>query len=143
MDLRQQASRTNDRQEDDGAIEVDRTHAVDDGEALQFEWGSIQWLCSGQLFADAQQTVGYVQIMPGQKNPLHHHPNSDEILFLLDGELYHSLGQATYHLTPGMAIHIPQGVDHDARNPTDRVARMLVAYPTSDRRVVMGEEGEE
>jgi quercetin dioxygenase-like cupin family protein len=103
-----------------------RVRAVDDGQALQFDWGSIQWLCSGELYGDAQQTFGYVQILPGRKNPLHRHPNSE-----------------VFHLTPGKSIHIPQGVDHDARNPTDRVARMLVAYPTRDRRVVMLEEGQE
>lgn len=124
-------------------LDIDRAKTVDDGDAIQFPWGSIQWLCSGQLFPDAQQTFGHVQIKPGQKNPLHHHPNSDEILFLMEGELLHSLGGQIYHLKPGMTIHIPQGVDHDARNPTDQVAKMLVAYPTSDRRVVMGEEGEE
>lgn len=124
-------------------VDVDRVKHVDDGEAIQFPWGSIQWLCSGQLFDDAQQTFGHVQIKPGQKNPLHHHPNSDEILYLMEGELLHSLGDDVYHLKPGMTIHIPQGIDHDARNPTDQVARMLVAYPTSDRRVVMSEEGEE
>jgi quercetin dioxygenase-like cupin family protein len=143
VDLREVRSGIDDGREEAGSDEGGRVRAVDDGQALQFEWGSIQWLCSGQLYEDAQQTFGYVQILPGRKNPLHHHPNSDEVLFLLEGELYHSLDGAIFHLTPGMSIHIPQGLDHDARNPTDQVARMLVAYPTSDRRVVMTEEGEE
>jgi quercetin dioxygenase-like cupin family protein len=85
----------------------------------------------------------YVQIEPGRKNPRHHHPNSDEVLYLLEGELEHSLGNEVHHLEPGMAIHIPQGVDHDAYNGGRVTARMLVAYPTSDRRVVMREEGQE
>lgn len=122
---------------------VDRVRAADGEDAIPFPWGSIQWLCSGQIYADAQQTFGFVQIKPGMKNPLHHHPNSDEILYLLEGELLHSLGSDVYHLKPGMSIHIPQGVEHDAKNPSEVVAKMLVAYPTSDRRVVMGEEGEE
>ena len=112
-------------------------------EAHKFGWGTIQWLCSGQIFADAQQTFGLVSILPGQKNPRHHHPNSDEVLLLLEGELEHSLGDEMYRLTPGVAIHIPQGIEHDARNVGAITARMVVAYPTSDRRVVMGEEGEE
>lgn len=120
-----------------------RTLVVDDQQAHQFSWGSIQWLCSGGLFPDAQQTFGFVQIKPGQKNPLHHHPNSDEVLYLLEGELSHSLGDEVYHLVPGMSIHIPQGVPHDAINTGDQVARMLVAYPTADRQVIMHEEGEE
>lgn len=128
---------------DPGDPGMDRTKSLNQDEALQFAWGSIQWLCNGQLFGDAQQTFGHVQILPGHKNPLHLHPNSDEVLYLLEGELLHSLGDEVYHLKPGMSIHIPEGVLHDARNPTDRLARMLVAYPTSDRRAVMAEAGEE
>ena len=121
----------------------DRVQTVADEAAIQFDWGSIQWLCAGHLYPDAQQTFGFVQIKPGKKNPQHQHPNSDEMLYLVEGELLHSLGDEVYHLKPGMAIHIPEGVPHDARNPTDQVARMLVAYPTSDRRAVMLEEGQE
>lgn len=120
-----------------------RVIVTNDDDAMRFDWGSIQWQCSGELFDDAQQTFGFVQIKPGRKNPLHKHPNSDEVLYLLEGELIHSLGDERYHMTPGMSIHIPQGVEHDARNPTDQVARMLVAYPTSDRQVIMSEAGEE
>lgn len=125
------------------SLGTSRVTAIDDDAALRFEWGSIQWLCSGQVYDDAQQTFGHVRILPGQKNPRHHHPNSDEMLLLLEGELNHSLGGEIFRLTPGDAIHIPQGVEHDALNTGDTVARMIVAYPTSDRRVVMGEEGQE
>ena len=120
-----------------------RVIGVDERLAQRFDWGSIQWLCSGQLFADAQQTCGYVQIEPGRKNPRHYHPNSDEVLFLLEGELDHSLGDAVHHLVPGMAIHIPQGVEHDAVNRGERTARMFVTYPTSDRQAIMLEAGRE
>ena len=112
---------------------------------IQYEipWGFMQWLCSGSQFADAQQTFGYVEIYSGQKNPRHLHPNSDEVLYLLEGELDHWIDDAVFHLTRGMAIHIPQGAQHHARNTGDTVARMVVAYPTPDRQVVMCEVGQE
>ena len=122
---------------------MNRVGKVDEADAHVFDWGSIQWLCSGELFADAQQTFGYVKILPGQKNPQHYHPNSDEMLLLLEGELLHSLDDETFRLQPGMSIHIPQGVLHDARNHGAITAHMIVAYPTNDRRVVMNEEGQE
>lgn len=123
--------------------DVSRVSRVDIDLAQVFDWGSIQWLCSGDLFPDAQQTFGHVRILPGHKNPQHYHPNSDEMLLLLEGQLDHTLGDETFHLTPGMSIHIPQGVLHDAFNHGDSTALMIVAYPTSDRRVVMNEEGQE
>jgi quercetin dioxygenase-like cupin family protein len=120
-----------------------RTLSVEKRPERGMEWGFMQWLCSGTLFADAQQTFGYVEINAGEKNPKHYHPNSDEVLFLIEGELDHSLSDAVFHLTAGMSIHIPEGVPHDAFNRGQSVARMVVAYPTPDRQVVMCEEGQE
>lgn len=117
--------------------------SVDGTDRNQFAWGSIQWLISGERLANANITFGYVEIEAGQKNPRHYHPNSDEVLYLLEGELDHSLGDAVHHLSPGMAIFIPQNVEHDARNIGQVTARMVVAYPTGDRQAVMLETGEE
>jgi len=126
-----------------GTQQTEPMVAVSRDPANAMPWGYMQWLCSGALFADAQQTFGYVEINAGEKNPKHYHPNSDEVLFLIEGELDHSLGDAVFHLTPGMSIHIPEGVPHDAANRGPSTARMVVAYPTPDRQVVMCEEGQE
>lgn len=122
---------------------VQYTNGVDQNAANQFPWGSIQWLCSNELFADANLTFGYVQIEPGQKNPRHYHPNSSEVLFLIEGELDHSVGDQVFHLTAGKSIFIPLGVEHDARNGGATTARMVVAYPTGDRQAVMLEAGKD
>jgi quercetin dioxygenase-like cupin family protein len=116
---------------------------VDNQRANHFDWGNIQWLVSGDLMNNAQITFGYVEIKPGQKNPKHYHPNSDEVLYLLEGELNHSLGDETVALKAGMAIFIPQAVAHDAFNPGKTTARMVVAYPTGDRQMVALEEGQD
>jgi quercetin dioxygenase-like cupin family protein len=119
------------------------TSEVDGNAANHFDWGSIQWLCSNEMFAGANLTFGYVQIEPGQKNPRHYHPNSSEVLFLIEGELDHSIGSELFHLSAGMSIFIPQNAEHDARNPGTTTARMVVAYPTGDRQVVMLEASED
>lgn len=100
-------------------------------------------MVTGQQHADGEITFGYVQIEPGQKNPRHYHPNSSEVLFLIEGELDHSLGDENFHLTAGMSIFIPIGVEHDARNNGGITARMVVAYPTGDRQAVMLEAGQD
>lgn len=120
-----------------------RVHYVDQSRAMAFDWGSIQWLCADQLIPDAQMTFGFVQISPGVKNPLHVHPNCDEVLYLIEGELDHSLDGEIHHLTPGAAIHIRQGVRHDARNNGSVTARMVVAYSSGDRQTEMLEAGQE
>src|SRR5689334_22089181 len=93
-----------------------RVGVVDGTQALPFDWGTIQWLVSGRQIPDSRLTFGYVEIKAGTKNPKHYHPNCDEVLFLIEGELDHSLGKDIIHLTPGMAIHIPTGLSHDAVN---------------------------
>lgn len=119
------------------------TATVNRESANEFEWGRIQWMISGGLVPNANITFGYVEIEPGRKNPRHYHPNSDEVLFLLEGELEHSVGDEVFYLTPGMAIFIPQNVEHDARSMGEQTARMVVAYPTGDRQAVMLDAGED
>src|SRR5262245_48227949 len=118
--------------------------AVKDAQlASHFDWGAIQFLVSGEMMPGSQMTFGYVEIEAGQKNPRHMHPNSDEVLYLIEGELQHSVGEENFHLTAGMAIFIPQQAAHDAQNTGTTTARMVVAYNTGDRQMVLLEAGQE
>src|SRR3954463_6412051 len=98
---------------------------------------TITWLFSGQTAPGAEQTLGYVVIQPGQKNPLHAHPNCEELLYLISGELDHSLEDATYRLKPGDSIRVPAGVRHDARCVSDVPAAMVVCYSAAARGMVV------
>jgi quercetin dioxygenase-like cupin family protein len=97
---------------------------------------SIKWLFSGATAPGAEQTLGYVVIQPGQKNPLHAHPNCEEVLYLLAGELEHSLDDASYRLRPGDAIRVPAGAVHDARCVSPEPATMVVCYSVPEREIV-------
>ena len=110
---------------------------VERGRATAFEWGSIQWLVNGELVRGAGLTFGYVEIEAGSQNPRHRHPNCDEVLFLLEGELEHAVGAEVARLTPGTAIFIPRDVEHAARNTGAVTARMLVAYASGDRQTIV------
>src|SRR5262245_22016496 len=86
-----------------------------DEAAQQMDWGRITWLVSGQAMPGAEQTFGVVTIYPGKRNPLHMHPNCEELLYVIAGECEHKLGDEIYTLTPGSVIRIPRGVPHWAR----------------------------
>jgi quercetin dioxygenase-like cupin family protein len=120
-------------------------HRVDaaTSDRLQHEWGALQWLVNNSLIPTSRITFGLVEIRPGCKNPKHYHPNCDEVLFLLEGELEHSLGADSIHLVPGTALHIGAGVAHDALNPGQTLARMIVAYSSGERETVWLEAGSE
>jgi quercetin dioxygenase-like cupin family protein len=97
---------------------------------------TIKWLFSGETAPGAAQTLGYVVIQPGNKNPLHAHPNCEEVLYLISGELEHSFDGAVFRLRPGDAIRVPAGVKHDARCTSVEPAAMVVCYSVPDRAIV-------
>src|SRR5262249_15490164 len=113
-----------------------------EGPTLRFPWGAIQWLCNAEIDPAAQQTLGLVYILPGQKNPLHLHPNCEELLFVLSGTCQHSLDGAVYPLEAGSMIRIPAGAAHDARNTGWEPVRMLICYSSPDRQTVFLESEE-
>ena len=56
-----------------------------DAPATPFPWGEIRWLYHRHLAADAEMTFGVVTIRRGERNPMHSHPNCEELLYLLQG----------------------------------------------------------
>lgn len=112
-------------------------------QVLDFPWGRLSWLCNQERLPDARQTFGLCEIRPGHKNPRHFHPNCDEVLYVLEGELDHTLGEVVYHLTPGALLHIPAEVPHDARNSGAVPARVVIAYSAPDRQTIFIESGDD
>lgn len=102
------------------------------------EWGTIQWLDGQAVTGTERLTVGLVTINPGAGNPEHHHPNCDEALLVLEGELEHTLGEELFRLAPGDLLHIPAGTRHRARNLGAVVCRVVVSYDSGRREVVWG-----
>jgi quercetin dioxygenase-like cupin family protein len=112
-------------------------------EALTFPWGAIKWLCNQELDPEAVQTFGLVHILPGERNPVHYHPNCDELLYVLAGECEHSLEEETVHLTAGSLIRIPAGARHNAVNRGWQPVQMVICYSSADRQTIFVEEGRE
>jgi quercetin dioxygenase-like cupin family protein len=103
---------------------------------VEFAWGRITWLHNGEAGAKGL-TVGEVIINPGQSNPMHTHPNCEEVLYLISGELDHTYGpNEIYHLTSGMSIRVPAGIKHNAVCTSAEPARMIVAYDSAYREMV-------
>ena len=45
-----------------------------------FDWGEITWFANDQIGNSTDLTLGRCIIRPGKTNPLHHHPNTSEVL---------------------------------------------------------------
>ena len=112
-------------------------------ETQRFPWGAIKWLCNDQIDPEAEQTFGVVYIQAGEANPLHAHPNCEELIYLISGECDHTLGDEVLPLKAGMMLRIPRGVPHKAVNTGWDPVMMVISYSSGRRQMVMCEEGEE
>lgn len=114
---------------------TDKVVRGDEGRHESFDWGEIQWLDSGELTGAEGLTVGRVTVREGESNAEHYHPNCEEALYLLAGELEHTLGPDSVRLEPGDLLHVPLGERHRATSVGAGDAVAVVAYDTGDREV--------
>jgi quercetin dioxygenase-like cupin family protein len=114
----------------------DRTVRPAERETETFDWGEIVWLDSHPLTGSTGLTVGEVTIAAGRANGAHYHPDCEEALYLLEGELRHTLGEEETRLEAGDCLHIPAEVVHAAESVGDRDAVAVIAYDTGDREAV-------
>lgn len=105
-------------------------------------WGEIRWIFDASNAAGAEMTIGRVTIEPGEHNPLHSHPNCEEVLFVLSGECVHLLDGDEMTLRPGSAIRIPRGVKHLARCTSAEPLVALIAFSSPVRETVNHEGGD-
>ena len=102
----------------------------------QNAWGTLQWLCNGKLMPGSEQTLGLATILPGKQNPVHYHPNCEEILYVISGEGVQSYDDRSVPLKAGMTIRIPAKVKHNLVNTGTEPLRTLVSFSSGDRQTV-------
>ena len=108
----------------------------------QNDWGTLQWLCNEKLMPGAQQTIGLATILPGKHNPVHYHPNCEEMLFVISGEGVQSYDDdQTITLKAGMTIRIPAKGKHNLANTGKEPLRTLVSFSSGDRQTVWIQPG--
>ncbi len=92
-----------------------------------FEWGTIKWGVTGD--AGASITVGEVVINPTKGHDRHNHPDSDEVLYIIEGEGAQTVGdEPEFRVVSGDTVYIPRGVMHSTFNTGWRQLRILAVY---------------
>ena len=102
-------------------------------------WGKLEWFASRELGNSTFMTVGIATISPGKENPVHLHPNCDEILHVLQGQIMNRVGDREYEMHAGDTVTIPEGTPHNARNIGKDDAVLSISYNTPDR-IAIGEK---
>ena len=112
-----------------------------EGERVPTGWGELNWKVSDQSMAGAEMTFGTCLIQPGERNPLHSHPNCEEFLYVVSGSCEHRLDDETVLLAPGDVIRIPRNVKHWARALGDEPLFALIMFSSGKRQAVDHEGG--
>lgn len=107
-----------------------------DPETQTFEWGTLQWLANAATFPGAVQTLGFCHLHAGMHNPLHYHPNCEEILYVQQGTGKHLLDQEWIIVKPGSVVRIPAGMIHQLVNDGSETMITIIAFSSGDRQTV-------
>jgi quercetin dioxygenase-like cupin family protein len=109
-------------------------------EAVNYDWGAVKWVCNDKLAPGCCQSVGYVFVLPGKTNPQHYHTNSQEVVFMLSGEIDVIVGKEKYTLKAGQTAVIPLGVKHIVVNNGWEPATYVASFSASNRGTLFSEK---
>jgi quercetin dioxygenase-like cupin family protein len=111
------------------------------GQRTPTGWGELNWKITDKSMAGTEMTFGTCLIQPGERNPLHSHPNCEEFLYVVSGACEHKLGDDMVTLNPGDTIRIPRNVRHWARAIGSEPLFALIMFSSGQRQAVDHEGG--
>lgn len=98
------------------------------GEKLQFDWGEMTTLVNAKLGHNGELAVSNMVVKPGKSSPTHYHPNCEEVIYLIRGQLEHRIRDRINPQEPGSTVVVPRGVAHMTTNVGLVDAEVIVAY---------------
>jgi quercetin dioxygenase-like cupin family protein len=93
----------------------------------QLDWGVLGWITRPSTVGARHLTTIETLVMPGKGHDFHKHPDQEETIYVLEGEIEQWLEREKRILRPGDTIFIAADVVHASFNVGDQPARMLVS----------------
>jgi quercetin dioxygenase-like cupin family protein len=100
------------------------------------DFGSVHWVERAGDPPGSELTVGIAVFDAGKSNVEHVHPNCEEVVFVLSGEVEHTLGDQRTTLRAGDLIVVPRNVAHRLINQGSAAARCYIVFSSPDRQFV-------
>ena len=100
----------------------------DDVDTQQFDWGTLKWMATPEVWGSERFSAGVVQLEPGKGHELHTHPDSDEILYVVGGTGEQTVDGDTRDVGAGEMVYIPAGVEHGTVNTGWETLTLLAVY---------------
>jgi quercetin dioxygenase-like cupin family protein len=107
-------------------------------ERVALDWGEQGWFSKPDITAAEKLVVVEVEIFPGFGHAFHRHPNQEEVIFVLNGEVEQWLETEKRMLKAGDSVFIPMDIVHATFNVSDQPVKALAILGPS-----IGEEGYE
>jgi uncharacterized cupin superfamily protein len=84
--------------------------------------GSKSLMMAGASTGAAMATVGDLTVQPGVRSPYHLHPNTEEAIFVVEGEMEFRVGSSRFRASAGDCVLAPEGIGHGLENVGDTPA---------------------
>jgi quercetin dioxygenase-like cupin family protein len=92
----------------------------------QLDWGVLGWICRPINTKATDVCVIEVVLNPGGGHDFHKHPDQEEVITVISGEIEQWLEQDKQVLKPGDSIFIDADIVHASFNVSDAPAKMMV-----------------
>ena len=94
--------------------------------------GSKSLMMAGASTGASMATVGDLTVQPGVRSAYHLHPNTEEAIFVVEGEMEFRVGSSRFRASTGDCVLAPQSTGHGLENVGDTPARLITIYPTAE-----------
>lgn len=108
--------------------EDNRFVSPDDVETLVFDWGTLKWQSTPDVTNAQEFSAGVVQLKPEKGHERHKHPESEEILYVINGDGVQTVADEERDITAGDLVHIPADVEHSTINTGWETMKLLAIY---------------
>ena len=88
------------------------------------DWGQLRWLSNPPVTGAGALTVIDVSLAPGKGHDFHKHPDQEEVLLIVAGQVEQWIGEERRILGPGDSAFVPKDVVHASFNAGDGEARI-------------------
>ena len=90
-----------------------------------FDWGEAGWTSRPENTQAKHLAVLDVTILPGRGHEFHRHPDQEEVIYVIEGQIEQWIDHEKKLLGPGDAAFINKGVVHASFQQGDTPARLL------------------
>jgi len=89
------------------------------------DWGKLGWLSNPPNTGAEQLTVIDVNLDPGKGHDFHRHPDQEEVILVIAGEVEQWIDRQKRLLRPGDSAFIPADVVHASFNVSNKPAKVV------------------